>query len=164
MLRPVEARMLRAKGRLCGQHGRLYSLRVIKGRPPRLERIFSSAPVYFVSFATLHRRRIPDLPTVHTTLRDFGERALQHHDVALGQYVIMPDHIHLFAAGPPHSFILGRWVSSLKRALSAKVGATAADPLWQPGFFDHLLRSGESYSSKWNYLSGAWECLEESLG
>ena len=23
---------------------------------------------------------------------------------------------------------------------------------WQDGFFDHLLRSGESYSEKWNYV------------
>jgi REP-associated tyrosine transposase len=24
--------------------------------------------------------------------------------------------------------------------------------LWQPGFFDHILRSGESYAEKWNYV------------
>ena len=24
--------------------------------------------------------------------------------------------------------------------------------LWQPGFFDHVLRSNESYSQKWNYV------------
>ena len=25
-------------------------------------------------------------------------------------------------------------------------------PLWQKEFFDHLLRSDESYSEKWNYV------------
>jgi len=25
-------------------------------------------------------------------------------------------------------------------------------PLWQRGFFDHLLRSEESYGQKWNYV------------
>ena len=25
-------------------------------------------------------------------------------------------------------------------------------PAWQEGFFDHLLRSGESYAEKWNYV------------
>ena len=25
-------------------------------------------------------------------------------------------------------------------------------PLWQPEFFDHLLRSEESYTKKWNYV------------
>ena len=24
--------------------------------------------------------------------------------------------------------------------------------LWQPEFFDHVLRSNESYSQKWNYV------------
>ena len=24
--------------------------------------------------------------------------------------------------------------------------------LWQPGFFDHILRSDESYAEKWNYV------------
>jgi len=23
---------------------------------------------------------------------------------------------------------------------------------WQPGFFDHILRSDESYTEKWNYV------------
>ena len=25
-------------------------------------------------------------------------------------------------------------------------------PIWQRGFFDHLLRSDESYAQKWNYV------------
>ena len=25
-------------------------------------------------------------------------------------------------------------------------------PVWQRGFFDHLLRSDESYTQKWNYV------------
>jgi REP-associated tyrosine transposase len=24
--------------------------------------------------------------------------------------------------------------------------------LWQPGFFDHILRTAESYVEKWNYV------------
>jgi len=27
-----------------------------------------------------------------------------------------------------------------------------APPVWQRGFFDHLLRSDESYEQKWNYV------------
>ena len=26
------------------------------------------------------------------------------------------------------------------------------DPVWQRGFFDHLLRSDESYGQKWDYV------------
>jgi putative transposase len=33
------------------------------------------------------------------------------------------------------------------------LGGTSKQPLWQPGFFDHLLRNDESYGLKWQYVS-----------
>jgi hypothetical protein len=44
---------------------------------------------------------------------------------------------------------MGEWVeaSNLSRARSDK-----KRPLWQPGFFDHVLRNDESYSQKWKYV------------
>ena len=30
--------------------------------------------------------------------------------------------------------------------------AEITPPIWQRGFFDHLLRSAESYGQKWNYV------------
>ena len=40
---------------------------VIKGRPPRLSQIYQcyDPPLYFVTIATLHRRRIEDLALLH---------------------------------------------------------------------------------------------------
>jgi len=32
----------------------------------------------------------------------------------------------------------------------ARTGMSPSD--WQPGFFDHVLRSDESYAEKWNYV------------
>jgi len=42
-------------------------------------------------------------------------------------------------------------VNGLKRAISVALGASKKRPLWQPGFFDHVLRNDESYSQKWDY-------------
>jgi len=41
----------------------------------------------------------------------------------------------------------------LKQAL-AKAGelSTTQGQVWQEGFFDHVLRSDESYAEKWNYV------------
>jgi REP-associated tyrosine transposase len=39
----------------------------------------------------------------------------------------------------------------LKQVLSKALGAGSAE-LWQPGFFDHVLRSDESYAQKWEYV------------
>ena len=61
--------------------------------------------------------------------------------VAVGRYVIMPDHIHLFVRGGPE-FLLSPWIGGLKRALSIAAGGRGR--LWQPGFFDHILRSDEA--------------------
>jgi putative transposase len=63
----------------------------------------------------------------------------------------MPDHMHLFVRGGD-DFKLTQWVNGLKRAISVPLGATKKRPLWQPGFFDHILRNDESYSQKWEYV------------
>ena len=59
--------------------------------------------------------------------------------------------MHLFVCGGD-DFKLEQWVSGLKRSISVGLGATKNRPLWQPGFFDHLLRSNESYDQKWEYV------------
>ncbi|HET9418906.1 MAG TPA: hypothetical protein VFO30_06155, partial [Chthoniobacterales bacterium] len=46
-------------------------------------------------------------------------------------------------------FVLSTWVGGLKRALAV---ALKTQKLWQPGFFDHVLRSADSYGEKWNYV------------
>jgi hypothetical protein len=47
-------------------------------------------------------------------------------------------------------------VEELDESQDSRVGgprsATAATALWQREFFDHVLRSNESYSEKWNYV------------
>jgi hypothetical protein len=32
------------------------------------------------------------------------------------------------------------------------VGKRGRDPVWQQGFFDHVVRNSESYSEKWEYV------------
>jgi putative transposase len=122
---------------------------VIKRRPQRLEITFSSEPVYFVTFCTRDRRVIPDLEKTQTALEGYGQRGMKEFGAALGRYVIMPDHIHLFVSGDA-DFVLSKWVAGLKRAISKAVGSRGE--FWQPTFFDHILRSDESYSEKWEYV------------
>ena len=44
-------------------------------------------------------------------------------------------------------------MKALKGALSEALRANGIpSPYWQKGFFDHVLRSGESYSAKWEYV------------
>jgi putative transposase len=121
---------------------------MIKDRPRRLDLIYIDQPLYFVTFCTRNRRTIPSLARAQAALENYARRGSDESNIALGRYVIMPDHVHLFVRGGP-DFVLSAWIGGLKRALSV---ALEAQQLWQPGFFDHILRSNESYSKKWNYV------------
>ena len=85
---------------------------------------------------------------MHAQFVSFAELA-QERGIAVGRYVIMPDHIHLFVSGG-QDFLLTQWVRLLKRSLSKVI--SAPQPHWQKGFFDRLIRHGESYSEKWEYV------------
>ncbi|PYI91869.1 MAG: hypothetical protein DME97_11780 [Verrucomicrobia bacterium] len=120
--------------------------------PPRLICIFTNNPVYFVTACTHRRRAILATDAVIQAFLRFGERAYADHNIAVGRYVIMPDHIHFFVCGPDN-FELRRWIGLLKQCLAKSVvRGPSADPVWQRGCFDHVLRSDESYGQKWNYV------------
>ena len=131
-------------------------------KPHRLRRLATiwtlrGRPLFFVTLCTADRRRWLDSAEVHHAFRDFCMQSPRRADAWIGKYVLMPDHIHAFVS-VAGSAGLSRWVGALKRHL-AKVRRNA-DPsglppvgrAWQDGFFDHLLRSGESYIEKWNYV------------
>jgi REP element-mobilizing transposase RayT len=117
---------------------------MIKGKPPRLDRICIDQPLYYVTFCTLHRRPSLANDQVHEKFRSYCTRAADYN-IGVGRYVIMPEHVHLFVRGDA-KFELGTWIRGLKRAIPS------GSDFWQPGFFDHILRSDESYSEKWNYV------------
>jgi REP element-mobilizing transposase RayT len=65
----------------------------------------------------------------------------------------MPDHFHLLAGFGPESISVSAWMKSLKNAISKTLNdATLSGPHWQKGFFDHVIRSEESYEQKRIYI------------
>jgi len=127
------------------------------------------APVYFVTMCTTDRQPLLAADDVHDAFRLYAERGYREHAIAVGRYVLMPDHLHLFVSGG-RDFDLQMWARGLKRAISTVVEARVSravsskpefaretraatqDGIWQRGFFDHLLRSEESYAEKWEYV------------
>ena len=121
-----------------------------KPRLRRLDRVFVDLPIYFITACTLDRRPILDCEPMHDAFRSFCVNSPQH-GAWVGRYVLMPDHLHLFVSVVEIS--LSNWIKSLKNTLSKTLRSLGCDaPHWQKGFFDHLLRSGESYSQKWDYV------------
>ncbi len=145
-----------------GQRPQLPQLSVSPHRHlRRLDRIWVDSPIYFVTTCTQHRRAVLARPDVAQILIDEWTRAYDRHGWAVGRYVIMPDHVHFFCRSEYESKTLSEFMAGWKGWSSRRVhdlprprSATAATttPLWQREFFDHMLRSSESYGEKWNYV------------
>lgn len=127
--------------------------RKFRGRPPRLDEVFQryDSPVYFVTFCTHRRRPVLASERTHSAFVEFAHRVADFN-VAVGRYVITPDHVHLFVCGDDQ-FVLSRWITGLKQALARANGWSRDNgQIWQEGFFDHVLRNDESMNEKWEYV------------
>ena len=93
--------------------------------------------------------RVPWLaqPVVHASLREIWREA----DAWLvGDYVLMPDHLHLFCAPRDLGFTLERWLAYWKSRFSRRhVDQPWA---WQRSGFHHRFRDARQYEEKWAYV------------
>lgn len=111
-------------------------------------------PFYFVTLNTLKSRKILKDPSLHEAFVEFCEIAHERYQVSVGRYVIMPDHMHLFVSMPESGVRLQAWIKSLKSTLTYHLKSMGKEaPFWQEGFFDHVLRSADSYTEKWQYVA-----------
>lgn len=124
-------------------------------RKPRLRRldwVFSPTAIYFLTACTHSRADWLACPEIHKSFVAFSSRATDR-GAFVGRYVLMPDHLHLFVSLRPGSLRLSAWMKSLKNTLSKTLRVMGKRaPHWQDGFFDHILRSSESYEEKWVYV------------
>ncbi|PYI91382.1 MAG: hypothetical protein DME97_13915 [Verrucomicrobia bacterium] len=125
---------------------------LVAERLRRLEILLERHPIYFVTACTDRRISILSQNPVHESLIEFGKTG-EAHGAWLGAYVLMPDHLHVFVVFDEERMGLSAWMKSLKNTISKTLRAIKVSaPHWQKGFFDHVLRSGESYSAKWAYV------------
>ncbi|HQW28800.1 MAG: transposase [Verrucomicrobiales bacterium] len=121
----------------------------------RLDRIFTRSPVYFITTTVAGRRGILNSSAMQDVVEEVWSNGESLYGWSVGPYVIMPDHVHFFcretseAASSLSSFV-GKW-----KEWTSKYGSKRLEialPLWQAGFFDHVLRSGESLREKIEYV------------
>jgi putative transposase len=103
--------------------------------------------IVFLTVCTKDRQSWLAQPNVHDALRKIW---LSTDTWLVGDYLLMPDHVHLFCAPRDLTVTLPRWVSFWKRELSClhlpKTGQ------WQRDFWDTRLRRSENYDQKWTYV------------
>ena len=121
----------------------------------RLDQISLDGPIVFFLTACVHGRKpVLAAPAAARVLVEAWARAEPQHGWLVGRYVIMPDHVHFFgspinadAKSLSHFMRAWKW-STARRLRRARDDAFR----WQREFFDHLLRSTESYAEKWDYV------------
>jgi REP-associated tyrosine transposase len=120
----------------------------------RLERIWVASPLYFVTTCALRRGKILAERRIAELLVEEWQAARERHGWAVGRYVIMPDHVHFFCAAQLDAKKLQTFIQKWKEWSSKRASRELEvhGGLWQEEFFDHVLRSSESYDKKWEYV------------
>ena len=121
---------------------------------PRLENVWIPNPIYFLTCCTDQRRLLlANEPTSAVLISEF-RNSRRIHRWSIGRYVIMPDHVHFFARPEPNAKTLPDFIRDWKRWTAHQIVSItkATAPIWQPEYFDHVLRTPDSYSEKWVYV------------
>ena len=122
-------------------------------RLARLQTVWIDNPVYLITCCVSGRRRILHSESVHAILQDEWNLAPKRHGWYVGRYVIMPDHVHFFTSQNSEAKSLSKFLQSWKQWTSKRISKErGCGRIWQRQFFDHLLRSEESCSEKWEYV------------
>jgi len=118
----------------------------------------------FLSVCTEKRSQWLAQASVQRTLHEIWQNTATAWLVS--DYLLMPDHLHLFCAPHDLKFNIERWIGFWKDRLAKSLkaqsslstdGGPAGPPRprfgrFQTGGFHHRLRDGENYSQKWQYV------------
>lgn len=120
----------------------------------RLDEVWVEHPIYFITTCTLNRIDRLANQDFHEIAVEVWQNCERLYGWITGRYVVMPDHVHFFVSDARGarslSLLVGKWKEWTARYATERLSYPA--PLWQPEFFDHVLRNGESYDQKWEYV------------
>ena len=115
-----------------------------------LDDIGSRSNIVFVTVTTKDRKPLLAQPDVHDLLLQIW---MDSSHWLVGKYVVMPDHVHLFAApAGPEALNVRDWVAYWKSMAVRHWPRLDEKPIWQREAWDRPLRRGDSYSAKWEYV------------
>lgn len=116
---------------------------------------FHRQPILFLTVCAHERRPILASPAVHDILRKIWLDSASRNGWCVGRYVVMPDHVHLFAQAALDARPLPDWRRLWKSISSRRINLArqSAEPVWQADYFDRFLRTSESYRQKWEYVA-----------
>jgi len=157
-----------------------YNRRMAKHKHlSRLDSVWADNPVFFITVCAVDRRAELANDRLHGICREVWSNCETRYGWRVGRYVLMPDHAHFFSwqavgagsgsgnvcgsdaeggfaraglteASYNLSTFIGKWKEWTAKYSHRRYGIEV--PLWQAEFFDHVMRSWESYEEKWTYV------------
>jgi putative transposase len=120
------------------------SRRVIHDRSPRLNAFdYQGFHRYHVRICTWNRRCAFDDVSVVCRARAQLFQISRTDHMAVTAYCFMRDHVHLLIRGGSPTASATRFVAAWKQTTGYQFSRTNRGRLWQPGFFDRVLRENE---------------------
>jgi putative transposase len=103
--------------------------------------------IVLLTVTTKQRREWLANETAHQLLHQSWSEATPR---LVGDYLLMPDHLHLFCAPRDLSFTIEAWIAYWKPQFKLK--HQRAEWVFQSRGWHHRLRNGQSYAEKWLYV------------
>jgi putative transposase len=103
--------------------------------------------IAFLTVHTWHREPWLANKVAHSALLESWREATAW---IVGEYILMPDHLHLFCAPQSLDFTIEQWIKYWKSLFRKKHGQ--AEWNWQSLGWHHRLREDEDYAAKWAYV------------
>lgn len=107
---------------------------------------------YSLTFCTIARHRVLTSSAVVTPILSQILGVAEREGFALLAYCFMPDHLHLLVEGRRDDANLRRFVHAAKQQSAYEYARTTGRGLWQPSYYDHVLRDEEATKRTIRYI------------
>ena len=118
-----------------------------KNPAPGVHFEFGESNIVLLTVTTEHRAPWLADAVAHQFLRETWKATKAW---LVGDYLLMPDHLHALCAPRDFSFSIEEWITFWKRDFRRRHGRE--DWRFQSRGWHHRLRNGEEYSTKWLYI------------
>ncbi len=103
---------------------------------------------HFLTFSCYRRRSYLETVAAMELFEDALDRIRRRYPLAVGGYVVMPEHVHLLVNEPMRT-PLSKAVQALKLSVSMR---RSERPFWQPHYYDFNVSSHEKFVEKLRYI------------
>ena len=108
---------------------------------------------YFVTCCTYRRARVFALPVPVVLALTQMLRTADEHRFAVSAYCFMPDHVHALFNGQTIDADFRAFMTRFRRRAAHMHARTFGQRLWQVGYYEHVLRDGESPGITARYIA-----------